>query len=143
MEEEKKVNEELENEVKETVDEDIAAPAVVPETPKKKGFFRIPTKEEKRLAKAEKLQRKIERDSLELVVAMEPDDKDSKERLAKMKHEDLVTGVKKTGTAVLAGVGVLAGGLYVASKVLRKGGTDDAVDTTFEEVPTEESSNEE
>lgn len=140
MEEEKKVNEEP-NEVEETVEE-VAAPAVVPETPKKKGFFHIPTKEEKRLAKAEKLQRKIERDSLELVVAMEPDDEDSAARLAQMKREDLVTGVKKTGTAILAVVGVAAGGLYVASKVLRKGGTDDAVDTTFEEVSVEESSEE-
>lgn len=143
MEEEKKVNEELENEVEETAKE-VAAPAVVPEEPKKKGFLHFPTKAEKQMRKAAKLQHKMERTSLELVVTMEPEDKDSAEKLAQMKHEDFVSGAKKAGAAVAAGVGIVTGALFVASKVLHGHGTDeDAVDTTFEEVPTEESSNEE
>lgn len=142
MEEEKKVMEELKDEVEEIVEE-VTAPAVVPEEPKKKGFLHIPTKEEKQLKKAEKLQRKILRATLEQTVVLNPDDQEAATQLAQMKREDLVTGAKKAGKAVVAGVGVAAGALFVASKVLRKGGTDDAVDTTFEEVPTEESSNEE
>lgn len=143
MEEEKKVNEER-NEVEETATEEVTAPAVVPEEPKKKGFLHIPTKAEKQMKQVEKLQRKMERTSLELVVTMEPDDKDSKERLAKMKHEDFVYGAKKTGAAVAAGVGIVTGVLFVASKVLRGHGTDeDAVDTTFEEVFDEGTSSEE
>lgn len=141
MEEEKKVNEEL-NEVEET-EEEVAAPAVVPEESKTKKFHLFKTKEEKDQEWIAKHERKSLKEALKAQHKRCPDDQGCTEALTQMNHEDLISLGKKA-----AGIftGVVAGGAAVLGvyRVLHgHGDNDNTVDTTFEEVSTEETSSEE